>query len=51
MGLLGHLALTDISHGEADVSLEWSILRLGAPVFAVFVACALITFRKVLKRL
>jgi hypothetical protein len=51
MGLLGHLALTDISHGETDASLEWSILRVGALVFVVFISYALIIFRKILKRL
>ena len=49
MGLLGHLALTDIYHGEADVSLEWNMLRVGALVFVVFISYALITFGKILK--
>ena len=49
MGLLGHLALTDIYHGEPDVSLEWNILRVGALVFASFVTYALILFRNILK--
>jgi len=31
---LMHLALTDIYHGEDDVSLEWTILRLG--FFVIF---------------
>jgi len=47
--LLGHLALTDIYHGETEVSLEWNILRVSALVFAFFVTFALITFRKILK--
>jgi hypothetical protein len=51
MGLLGHLALTDIYHGEADAALEWSILRVGALVLVVFVAYALILFGRILKKI
>ena len=49
MRLLGHLALTDIYHGETEVSLEWNILRVSALVFAFFVTFALTTFRKILE--
>jgi hypothetical protein len=49
MGVLGHLALTDIYHGETDVSLEWNLLRIGALVYVVFISFSLITFRKILK--
>jgi hypothetical protein len=33
--LLAHLALTDIYHGEADVSLEWRVVQVA---FAVMIA-------------
>jgi len=26
-GLVAHLALTDIFHGEAELTLEWNIVR------------------------
>jgi len=37
--VLGHLALTDIVKGEADVRLEWAVLR-GAAVIEVALALA-----------
>ena len=49
MGVLGHLALTDIYHAETDVSLEWNVLRVSALVFVVFIGWTLITLRRVLK--
>ena len=48
-GVFGHLALTDIYHGEGDLTLEWSILQAGAVIIFVFVAASLLTLRKVLK--
>jgi len=34
------LALTDISHGEADVTLEWNVVRVGLVImFAFHVWC------------
>lgn len=42
-GLFSHLALTDIYHGEADVSLEWGIVQLSALVILVFIGMALFT--------
>ena len=48
-GLLTHLALTDIYHGEADVTLEWNIVRVCAVVFAVFIGASLFTFIRALK--
>jgi hypothetical protein len=44
-----HLALTDIAHGESDVSLEWHILRASALVILMFIALTLVTLRRVLK--
>ncbi len=46
-----HLALTDISHAESDVSLEWNILRTSAVVFIVFISLTLFTLKKVLTHL
>lgn len=51
MGLLSHLALTDIYHNEADVSLEWSVVRVGALGFLSFVGLALVTLGRALKML
>ena len=48
-GLFAHLALTDIYHGEADVSLEWSIVRICAVVFAAFIGASLFTLIRALK--
>lgn len=33
---VSHLALTDIWHGEVDVSQEWATLRLAAVVILAF---------------
>ena len=49
MGLIGHLALTDIYHSEGDVSLEWNILRVCALVLVIFIGYTLLTLRKILK--
>ncbi|MCU0276576.1 MAG: hypothetical protein MUF02_06965 [Acidobacteria bacterium] len=38
--VVSHLALTDIYHGEADLSLEWNVLKL---CFAVIVAVQVFT--------
>jgi hypothetical protein len=32
-----HLALTDIGHGEGDLTLEWTVLRIAALVFIAFI--------------
>ena len=50
-GILGHLALTDIYHGEANVSLEWNILRICALILLAFIGSSLFTLRKTLKTL
>jgi len=47
-GLATHLALTDIYHGEADVTLEWSIVRVCALVLLAFIGMALLTLRRTL---
>ena len=48
-GILGHLALTDIYHGEGDLTLEWSILQAGAFIIFAFVVSSLLVLRKALK--
>jgi len=45
------LALTDISHGESDVSLEWNVVRVSAAVFIFFIGSTLFTLRRVLAQL
>jgi len=47
--MTSHLALTDIYHGEADVSLEWSVLKLCFGVIVLSHVVALITLTKVLR--
>lgn len=49
-GLATHLALTDIYHGEADVTLEWNIVRLCALVLVAFIGMALSTLSRALRR-
>ena len=46
---VGHLALTDIAHGERDVSLEWTVLRICVAVIVLFQVATLLTLRKVLR--
>ncbi len=48
-GLASHLALTDIHHGEPDLSLEWNVLRACAVVFLAFIGSALFTLGRTLK--
>ena len=40
--LAAHLALQDIYHGEADVSLEWNVLRVSFLIIITFHVFALI---------
>ena len=49
--LITHLALTDIYHGEADVTLEWNTVRICALVLLVFIGMALFTLRRALREL
>lgn len=46
---VGHLALTDIAHGEPDVSREWTVVRLCFAVIVLFQVAALLTLRRVLR--
>jgi len=50
-GIVGHLALTDIYHGEVNVSLEWNILRICALILLTSITTSLITLRKTIKAL
>lgn len=46
-----HLALTDIYHGESDVTLEWNIVRIAALVIVMFIGLSLLTLaRSLVKR-
>lgn len=45
--VVSHLALTDIYHGEADVTLEWSALRVCFGIIIAALVSSLITLRKV----
>jgi hypothetical protein len=47
--LFCHLALTDIYHGETDLSLEWTILRIAAVIFLAFIISTVLTIRQVFK--
>ncbi len=47
--IISHLALTDIYHGEEDVSLEWLILRISAVIFLIFIISTIFTLTQVLK--
>jgi hypothetical protein len=48
-GTFAHLALTDIYHGETDVTLEWRIVQIASAVIVLFIGAALLTLRKVLR--
>lgn len=50
-GIMSHLALTDIYHGEVDVSLEWNILRICAMILLAFIGASLITLKQAIKAL
>ncbi len=47
--ILSHLALTDINHGEQNLTLEWTILQVSATIFLVFIVSTILTLIKVLK--
>jgi protein-S-isoprenylcysteine O-methyltransferase Ste14 len=49
--LMAHLALTDIYHGEEDVTLEWSIVRTCACLLLVFLGAAMWTLYQTLGQL
>ena len=45
--VLAHLALTDIRHGEADLTLEWNVLRAS---FVLIIAFHVIAMRALMPR-
>lgn len=47
---VSHLALTDIWHGEGDLSIEWTVLRASAAVVVLFHVAALVTLIGVVRR-
>lgn len=47
--VFSHLALTDIYHGGEDLALEWSLLRIAAVIFVVFITSTILTLKQVLK--
>ncbi len=50
-GGFAHLALTDIYHGEGNLSLEWNVLRICALVFLTFIGFSLFTLRQSLREI
>jgi len=48
-GLATHLAMTDIYHGEANVTLQWSIVRVCALIVLSFICMALFNHRRTLQ--
>ncbi len=52
-GCFSYLALTDIYHGESNVTLEWRIVRIAAVPILVFICSSLFTLnnaRKLISR-
>jgi hypothetical protein len=47
--LLCYLALADIHHGETDLKLEWTVLRIAAIIFPAFIISTLLTIKQVFK--
>jgi len=45
-GVLSHLALTDIAHGEPDVKGEWAIVQVSAFLVLLFIMSTLMTLRR-----
>lgn len=48
--LVSLLALTDIAHGEPDVTLEWWVVRVAYLLVVLFQVAALVTLRRILKQ-
>ena len=49
--LAASLALQDILHGEADLTLEWTVLRISFLVIVAFHAVALFALRRPMRDL
>lgn len=48
--VLSHLALTDIGHGEGDLTLEWGVLRASALILAAFILSTFVTLKALSRR-
>ena len=48
--LVAHLALTDIYHGETDLSLEWRALQVAFGVIVTFHVAAFVSLMKLSHR-
>lgn len=48
-GVFAMLALQDIYHHEADVTLEWNVVRLASLIFIIFIPLALASLWRALK--
>ena len=48
--LVSLLALTDIAHGEPDVTLEWWVVRGAYLLVVLFQVTSLVTLRQILKQ-
>jgi len=47
--IISHLTLTDIYHGEEDLIMEWSFLRIAAVIILAFIISTIFTLKQVLK--
>jgi hypothetical protein len=45
-----HLALTDIYHGESDVTLEWRVVQVGFGVIVASQLTSLFTLTKLMRK-
>jgi type II secretory pathway component PulL len=48
--IISHFALTDIYHGEEDLSMEWTFLRIAAVIILAFIISTIFTLIQVLKK-
>jgi hypothetical protein len=48
--VLAVLALEDIAQGEADVSLEWWMVRVTFIILVVFITCSALLVSRVLRQ-
>jgi hypothetical protein len=47
---MSHLALTDIFHGEADLTLEWKALQISFLAIVTFHVSAIYTLIRILRQ-
>jgi hypothetical protein len=43
------LALVDVSHGESDLTLEWSVVRLSLAIIFIFIIFVITTLIRLLR--